>query len=393
MKSKTLIIFFCTWAMNLGAQKNLYIFSDSFHSNYSKNNDNQSAAAYLSFIGEHKKAKELFARDNTSSINFFPKTPSRYLPIPAIDFISENASKEQIIIINEAHHNARHRVFTTKILMSLYDKGFRYFSAETLTHLDIERLSREKFPNEKTGYYTAEPNYGNLIREAVNLGYKIFAYEDESQISLTPECMARREENQAKNIKKILDKDPKAKILIHCGFGHHNEMCLPDLKLMGCLLKEYTGINPYTIDQIKDVEVLNKETKDKLSQNQNINYSVIFVDSLNNTLAEKPLYDLSVFHPKDNYIYGRPMWLFDSIRKPYQINTQSMVFPCIIKAFLEKEYNYCKKQKSPNPIPYDVIEVKTKEENKALSLRKGKYVLEIVGAKNNRYTKKVEVDY
>ena len=392
MNRKAIVFILWIIASNLDAQQSSYILSDSILTKYSKDNDNQSAAALLSFIGEHARAKELFDKTKVSGSNFYPKTPTRYSPISAIDFIREKAKTEQIIIINEAHHNAQHRVFTTKLLKALYEKGFRYFSAETLTHLDIERLNKDKYPNEQTGYFTAEPNYGNLIREALNIGFEIFAYEDENS-SQSPEGIALREVVQAKNIKKILDKDPKAKIFIHCGFGHHNEMCLPDFKLMGCLLFEFTGIDPLTIDQIKDIETLLKETKHKIRDNQETKSSVILVDSINNTLSEKPLYDLSVFHPKDSYVYRRPSWLFDSIRKPYFLDSLNSEFPCIIKAYLEIEYENCQKEKKRNPIPFDVIEMKSKEDIKALSLKKGKYLIEIFSSKQNYQKRSILVEH
>jgi hypothetical protein len=390
MKRK-LVAFLWIIATNLDAQQSSYILSDSILSKYSKDNDNQSAAALYSFIGEHARAKEMFDKTKVSGSNFYPKTATPYSPISAIDFIREKAETEQIIIINEAHHNAQHRVFTTKLLKALYEKGFRYFSAETLTRLDIERLNNDKYPNEQTGYYTAEPNYGNLIREALNIGFEIFAYEDENS-SQSPEGIALREVVQAKNIKKIFDKDPKAKIFIHCGFGHHNEMCLPDFKLMGCLMFEFTGIDPFTIDQIKDIETLLKETKHKIRDNQETKSSVILVDSLNNTLSEKPLYDLSVFHTKDSYVYGRPSWLFDSIRKPYFLNSLNVEFPIIILAYLESEYSRSEKEKKSHPIPFDIIEMKSKEDIKPLSLKNGKYFLEILSAKQKYQTRVIWVE-
>ncbi len=108
MKGNLLIPFLWIIAANLDAQQSSYILSDSILTKYSKDNDNQIAAALLSFIGEHAKAKEMFDKTKVSGSNFYPKTPTRYSPISAIDFIREKAETEQIIIINEAHHNTQH---------------------------------------------------------------------------------------------------------------------------------------------------------------------------------------------------------------------------------------------------------------------------------------------
>lgn len=49
------------------------------------------------------------------------------------------------------------------------------------------------------------------MREAKRLGYIIVGYDD---------FEGNREESQARNIKKILDKDATAKIFVYAGFDH-----------------------------------------------------------------------------------------------------------------------------------------------------------------------------
>ncbi|MEL7534880.1 MAG: hypothetical protein AAFN10_26495, partial [Bacteroidota bacterium] len=41
--------------------------------------------------------------------------------------------QQQVIMINEAHHLAAHRIFTKSLLAGLYQSGFRYLAAETLS--------------------------------------------------------------------------------------------------------------------------------------------------------------------------------------------------------------------------------------------------------------------
>ncbi len=45
--------------------------------------------------------------------------------MPAAEYIIKRSSKERIIIINEAHHQPLHRVFTESLLEGLYQNGFR----------------------------------------------------------------------------------------------------------------------------------------------------------------------------------------------------------------------------------------------------------------------------
>jgi hypothetical protein len=47
------------------------------------------------------------------------------------------AKNEKLIIINEAHHNIKHRVFTTSLLQGLYDNGYRFFGLEALSDTSI----------------------------------------------------------------------------------------------------------------------------------------------------------------------------------------------------------------------------------------------------------------
>lgn len=86
---------------------------------------------------------------------------------------------EQIIIINEAHHFPYHRIFISSLLKVLYEKGFRYYGAETLNYGD-STLMQLRYPTLTTGFYTAEPQFASLAREALKLGYKIFPYEARS---------------------------------------------------------------------------------------------------------------------------------------------------------------------------------------------------------------------
>ncbi|HFA52012.1 MAG TPA: hypothetical protein ENJ95_23595, partial [Bacteroidetes bacterium] len=178
------------------------------------------ASYYYTFIGEYEKALMTYelplawGLDTMSyqdSLNFV-----RYHPINAIDYLTERTKNEQIVIISEAHNNPRHRIFTYRLLDSLYNNGFRYLGVETLTPNIIDStkflmdtlLNKRGYPlnNLLTGYYTREPQMGNLIRKAISLGFEAFAYE----------VVSRKEERdlqQAINIKKFLEKHPGQKVI------------------------------------------------------------------------------------------------------------------------------------------------------------------------------------
>ncbi|AUD06073.1 hypothetical protein [Spirosoma pollinicola] len=77
-------------------------------------------------------------------------------PVPAQEYIIQRAQSEQLVIINEAHHNPPHRVFTASLLKGLYQAGFRYLAAETLYASD-STLNQRGYPLIGSGYYTREP--------------------------------------------------------------------------------------------------------------------------------------------------------------------------------------------------------------------------------------------
>ncbi len=330
-----------------------------------------------------------FRRKSDSLTPQHIKQFSKYKAVNAKEFILKKARSEQIIIINEAHNQPYHRVFTTSLLHDLYAAGFRYFSAETLTNYDffVNKIRKNKYPTLNSGYYTREPFYGNLIREAADEGFKIFGYESTRlRRSHTP-GINQREIDQAKNIKKILDKDPKAKILIHCGYDHIVETPYPGWgKAMAGRLYEYTGINPFTIDQVKLTEHSSSEYQNPLWSLINLDYYAMFVDSAGQTFASlqgEKRYDAKIYHPKTKWLHGRPHWAFENNRAPYFIKEKiSLIFPCLVFAFIAKE-----KKQNKKAIPFDVIELKSPTDNKALSLKKGQKFTIVMRDKNSEEQK------
>src|SRR5262249_53917258 len=158
-------------------------------------------------------------------------------------FIIEKAKQNQVIIFNEAHYNARHRVFVASMLEDLKKAGYTYFLAETFP--DDANFFKDKHLTYHSGYYAMEPHFGNLIRRDIELNYTLYPYEDTTRAN-----GKFREINEARNIETLLKKDPKARIIIYCGFSHIYEDSVSSWeKAMAGRLKEFTGIDPFTIDQ------------------------------------------------------------------------------------------------------------------------------------------------
>ncbi len=333
----------------------------------------------LAMGGNEKK----FTKNQIDSIN------SNYSKVKATDYIIEQAKNNQIVIINEAHHNSFHRVFTKSLLQELFDIGYKNLGLEALSYKDdIDSLQKiRKYPIKKTGYYIEDPRFGDLVREALKIGYNVFPYETKDFGNTTTES---REIEQAKNIQNVIESKPNEKFLIHCGFDHNLEGVHPSWgNTMASRLNEYTGINPLTINQVAYSEKSKPEFNHPLLKALNIKESSIVIDKDNNPLKykrEKAWTDIAVFHPNTEYINNRPNWLFENGNKSVYIKLEDIEieFPIMVLAF--------KKGEDINKaIPVDLIEVKTKTENCNLGLKKGIYEIVLTNGKQSlKFEQKVK---
>jgi hypothetical protein len=155
-----------------------------------------------------------------------------------INTISELAKTNQIIILNEDHYYPKHRIFAMQLLKVLNQNGYEYLSLEAF------RVSEKNnfIPNIDNGVYTSEPYFAHFLRKAKELNFKILGHENEDE-------KIDREIGQAKNILKILEENPKAKIFIYVGHSHLEKE--NKKRWMASYLKEYSKINPITINQAK----------------------------------------------------------------------------------------------------------------------------------------------
>lgn len=362
-----------------------YKFNEEIDSLFLDKGQYSLAAWNYSFIGEYQKALEAY--DKTSRKNDHPISDkevalllSDYKARPAAEYIIERSKSERIIIINEAHHQPLHRVFTASLLQGLYENGFRYLGLEALAEDSL--LNIRKWPQIGDGYYTSEPQFGNLIREASRLGFTLFGYE-------STEKGRERELGQARNILMILEKDPDGKILIHCGFGHVVEDGHPSWgKAMAGLVGELAGIDPFTIDQVEFSERSQAEYESEFYKNLTIDRSTVFVDHRNQPLHYRPdsaYVDISVFHPRTRFISGRPDWLLRSNSwKAYKLEEDlNLTFPCRIAAFHPDE-------RMTDAVPVDLVELDAIDQ-KALILPPGDFILHIVDRTGNTKIKKITV--
>jgi len=348
----------------------------------------QNYAVLFSKIGNYKKSiltHQLFIEKNKAAYNDpgKPKADSlnflNYKPQNAINFIAKAAEKYNVVITNEAHYQPQNRVFTTLLLEKLFKQGFRYLCVEDLFIDDTVYKSKEdkelntrKYPLRTSGFYIDEPQYGNLVRKALKLGYTLIAYEHTaSEVKDPGDRWLARENGQAKNIAEILLKDPKAKVLVHCGYGHLNENIKDSSGSMAAMLKLNFKIDPLTVDQ----EDLLEEKNDTYYKWTNVKEPSIYVSPKNifNDPNKNHKVDIVVFFPKVKYINGRPNWLTYDKEKKYffaNLNSENLNYPIMISAF-------CKGEDISIAVPSDIIEIEKPDEKIGLMLSRGIYTLQI----------------
>lgn len=323
-----------------------------------------------------------YTKEEQDSIN------QKYEVVSALDYIVEQAKKHTVVILNEAHHNSSHRVFTRTLLQNLYSEGYTNLGLEALgngEYLD-SLLNDRKYPVQSSGIYTSEPQFGNLIRTALSIGFHVFAYENMSLGQGKP-----REMEQAKNIQKWMDSKPNEKFLIHCGFAHAYEgIYSPWEKAMAGRLTEYTGINPFTINQTLYTEKSNSNFNHPLLKTLTLTEPSVLLDKNKQAIRyerKESWTDVAVLHPNTRYTNNRPHWLFNNDTKSVSLDLKdfNISFPVLILAF--------KKGEDINEaVPVDIYEVSNNKLIPHLALAKGDYDIVLVNKNNSALKFEIHVD-
>lgn len=300
-----------------------------------------------SFIGDYDLALEYYNKNFSSSYQLSEEEIAAfkaYQPVEARDYIISIGKDQQLIMLNEAHHNYQHRDFTRSILSDLYEQGFKYLGLEALFE-DEKKLSQRGYPVIKSGYYTKEHHLANLIREALDLGYTVFPYDTKGGQG------PQREINQAEAISEVLKENPDAKMIIHAGYDHIREdgKVRNWGKAMASRVKDMTGIDPYTIDM---VQMTNQSTPDR--NNPYFNLAEVSAPSLfmkENEIFIEPrrttYFDAQVFIPSD---YSYQLKTFDS-----EVKTDPT------KTLFVFDADELKKSKVENLIPVNIFPPNTFE--------------------------------
>lgn len=370
--------------------KNPYRFSSQIDTLMRRNPDNlnfELASTLYSLNSNFKKALAF-----TDSI-----PPNSYTPITTIDtnfvkegynifsakeYIINQSRNSEIVILNEAHHNNSHKVFAESLLAGLYKNGYRLLFLETLSNgkLADTSLNKRKYPVVSSGFYSRNPQFGNFIRKALDIGFEIYPYETTAVPGSIDED--QRERDQANNIVKILENFPDYKALIYVGYGHNIEgQMIGWGKTMAQLVKELTDNDPLTISQDRFTEKSSKILSPPILAELDLIEPSILLDKNKlpyKTSNDNSWTDITVFHPLTKYKYEKPNWLFYDEKKvvPIDLEKIEIDFPIMLMAYNNND------EINNEAVPLDIVEIQNKDEKAKLVLNKGKYVVRAINQKS-----------
>ena len=328
----------------------------------------QVGASEYSFIGNYQKTRETWDKNGVGtplisgadSLHF-----REFEPVDAREYLIGRSKQAQIIIINEAHTYPRHRIFVHSLLQGLYDNGYRHLGLEALFDTT---LNERKFPILESGYYTREPAFGNLISAALDIGFVLFGYDDFKYNGKD------REIAQARNIAGFMEKNPSAKVLILCGHDHVIEGTPNNRsweKAMAGRLKEFTAINPFTVDQAQCLEKSDASYDHPFIAMAGKGFPVVLVGkdgALFNGKRDSDQFDATIIHPATTYVNHRPDWLLSlEGRRVYDVEPARIFqHPLLVLAYRENEFE-------KDGIPADIIEITEEGKIPSLILSPGSY--------------------
>ncbi len=373
MMYKIVIVGFCLFIfaqVNGQVPDEIYLFSTQIEHTLKRDStaDKYPAAAWkYAATGHYLKALQTWDLQHPPH----PKLTSvdsayfrAFKPQLASEYLINRAEKERIIILDEARFNPRHRVFMLSLLGGMYRQGFHYLAIAALADTGV---NHRKYPLLSSGKYVCEPQYGELIREAVRLGFTILVYHAGPHTS---------SKEQAQNIQKTLQADTNAKVLILADLLQKpNETTPNKLQSLANEIKSLTNITPFALDQVANMEHSEKRLNSAFLDWVAPDESVVMINEEGkcfNGLASNTLGDCQVFHPFTHYRQGRAEWLFlQDRRRAYNLPAAMLTvgYPCLVSAYRRGEHK--------NAVPTDIVEFVSAAHHVPLVLVRGEYRIEV----------------
>lgn len=339
----------------------------------------QTLCMQYSFVGAFKQNELLISRELnlTNEYDEELKSTESYDTLNIYSYLNVLPDSVKYVFFNENHLRPQTRVTVLNSLEILYKKGFRYLFCETLNRKD-SLLNTRKYPVIESGWYTSDPAYGNLLREAFRLGFTILSYEDTNKTALQNNgkvySASDRETEQANNLLSFISEHKDAKILVLAGHSHINEN--KKQGWMASVFKLKSGLNPLTIEQTDMADYTDASYSNNLfklfrSKYQN-RIPVMLVNNEGKPYSLKAnSYDITLFPSKTDYLNERPDWLINlNGNKEYPIDMKfwDINDTCLIQAIKTNE-------DIERSVPSDQILIEDIKLNYALYLRSGEYFI------------------
>lgn len=340
-------------------------------------NDNRLVSQMYAMLGCYKQAFDLLdsvSREDSAStarINEYVHDHVNQIAISTdpVSDITQQARTAAITMMNEAHDYPYHRAFVMSLLPALKSMGYKYLAMEALANSSSPVNAKfMKSLSQKTGYYTSEPVFGELVRYALELGYTLIPYEytptsflpinteDTIQLAIR---IHERDSLQALNLIKATKKYKDGKILVLGGYSHtleavENTGYFNPFYPMALYFKQLSGTDPLTInqDQFSKANTGNVGgiVYNQLCKEGKVNRPICtqYGDTIIvGEMVQQGLSDIYTMLPQTTYMNGRPTWLtLNGLRKPYKY-----VFPkkAMNSLILVQAY-YLKEVKDPKTI-------------------------------------------
>jgi hypothetical protein len=192
----------------------------------------------------------------------------RWTEVPAAawrtpqELVQEGFRRSRVVMLNEAHDGLTRCIRTRRvgrqILPSAHAMGVRHLAMEALQPGDAEAVNTSRRPPDAASGYLAQPDMGELIQAALELGWTLWRYEadiDHAPAALVEQGLLSqaftnwREAEQARNLAGVLaGLAPSDRLLVWCGNGHASRVA-GDWPSMGHHFAALVAEGAFVIDQ------------------------------------------------------------------------------------------------------------------------------------------------
>lgn len=186
----------------------------STHWDGAASNNEQMLSMTDAMLGRYEQAQ----REMDSAFKHVPSpTPACSAALGAGTFdqwLMTHVGKFDLVMVNEAHNQPMSRSAIYQMLPIMRQQGFSILALEALPDpVTTKWINQNGYAlDEKSyGFYLREPIESEIVRQAKRLGFTLVNYDNFS---------AHREQDEARNLVRILKQHPGKKVFVVAGYDH-----------------------------------------------------------------------------------------------------------------------------------------------------------------------------